>query len=208
MASSTVSAYAKQNYTPNKTCTVIGGHAGQSYLKRWTNTTPAIPGVTPGNDGNNADLVFGLRDQYGIPIVNSTAAPDFSGYISGIQVPDTSGYQVATADAWLIVPAGINSVSFWFRGYGNTSAGLYAGHAPRYAKRVFWNNVLVLPGGTLDLTIYPVLCGCKIIFVRTYTCNGYFRGGHWLTWNIGAGLVDVPTTATFGDQPSQSMYPS
>lgn len=204
---STQSGYVLAQATPQKTCAVTSANPGNCVMRRWTSTTPAIPGVTPGSDGNNMTAAFSLVDAYNLPITNTVAAPDYNGNVAGFQIPDISGYQVAYADAWLVLPVGVTTVSFGFRGYGNTSAGLYVGYAPKYAKRIFWNNVIIAPGGTVDCSLFPELCGRKILYAREYCCNGYFHGGHWITWNVGAGLVDVPVANTHGSQPYQSQYP-
>lgn len=201
----TKSRYVRAQITPDKVCAVTSANPGNAILKRWTNTVPAIPGVTPGNDGNNMTLAFGLVDAYNLPIPNTPAAPDYNGNVGGFQIPDTSGYQVSYADAWIVLPAGVNSVSFGARGFGNTSAGIYAGFSQKYAKRILWNNVFV--GGAVDASKFPSLCGCRIVFVRTFCCNGYFHGGHYVQWNVGAGVVDIPVANTHGSPPFQSQYP-
>jgi len=151
-------------------------------------------------------LAFALIDAFGLPIANSPNAPDTQGFVSGIQTPNTAGYQVSYSDAWIAVPAGITSISFTPRGFGNTSSGLYAGISPWVATKRFWNNV-GYPTLAIDLTGYPELCGRKIMFVRMFTANGYLNGGYFLQWDIGAGFVGVPVANTFGQQPAQSRYP-
>lgn len=193
--------------TPNKVCSITGLNAGQSYLTRWTNAP--IPGVTPGSDANDMTQTFANYDQYGLPdIAIGVTAPTFQGYISGLQCPNTAGFQAATATAWVAMPVGVNSVRFSYRGYGNTSGGLYVGKAFKYAKRVYWNNV-GLGTADIDLSQYSLLCGRRILAMKTFCCNGYFNGGHWVTvsYDGGATYVDIPTANTFGQQPFQSQWP-
>lgn len=204
----TKSRYVGRAITPDKPCTLVSTNNGNCVMKRWSpEPNPPIPGVTTGADNNNMTTAFGLVDAYGIPITNTAFAPNFSGNVAGFQIPDISTYQVSYADAWLVLPAGVQTVSFGYRAYGNTSAGLYVGYAPKYAKRLLWNNVVIVPGMTVDASLFPELCGRKVLFARTYCCNGYFHGGHFVQWNVGAGPVDIPVANTFGAQPSQSKYP-
>lgn len=203
-----INSYIRQRYTANQTCVVKSTNPGNAILRRWTTTTPAIPGVSPGSDANNMTLAFGLTDAYGLPVPNTPAAPDYSGNINGLYIPDTSGYQVAYTDGWIVLPVGVTVVSFGARGFGNTSAGIYVGYAPRFAKRILWGNVYAVPGGTVDASKYQELCGCKFMWVRTFAVNGYFHGGHYVQWNVGAGFVDVPVANVHATQPYCSQYPS
>lgn len=194
--------------TPNQACTVTSSNPGNAILKRWSpEPTPPIPGVVSGSDANNMTLTFGLRDSYNLPIPNTAVAPNYNGNVAGIQTPNTAGYQVSYADAWIVAPAGITSISFNYRGFGNTSGGIYIGKSPRYATLVMWNNVVTVPGGTVDMAKFFELCGQKIAFVRFMQVNGYFNGGGFLTWNVGAGFVDVPLANTHGAQPYVRKYP-
>ena len=205
---STQSSYTRQSYTVNKACTIASANPGNGILRRWTvQPTPPIPGVTPGSDANNMQAAFGRLDSFGLPIPDTNAAPNYSGNVSGLQIPNTAGYQVSYVDGWIVLPVGVTVVSFGYRGFGNTSVGIYVGKAPRYAKRIMWNNVLTVPGGTVDMTSFPELCGRKVAFVRSFCCNRYFNGGHYVNWNVGAGSVDIPTANTHGSQPYLSQYP-
>lgn len=205
---SVISGYAKRNFTADKTCTVIAGNAGQAYRRVWTSAP--LPGVTFGNDsGNNLNLAFARRDQYGLPLVDTNAAPDIAQYIAGAQTGNTQGTALYMADAWIVLPVGINSVRWGSRAFGTCSVGLYAGKSFRYASRIAW-NVGSFQSVNQDLSKYSLLCNRRVIAVRLYCVNGYFNGGFFLTWSLnnGATYVDVPAANTFGQQPSQSQWPS
>lgn len=180
----TISTYARQNYNANQACAIVSANPGQSYLRRWSpEPTPPIPGVSTGSDANNMQQVFGgAMDSYGLPTPATALAPNFQGFITGLQTPNVATYQVSYADAWIVVPAGVTTVSFGYRGFGNTAEGIYIGKAPRYAVRVMWNNVYIVPGGTV-----VELLGCD-----ADACNWYRVADGW----ISASLVRVCLAVT------------
>lgn len=188
-------------------CTVTSSNPGGGWLIRWT--VAPIVGVTPGSDSNNMNQVFSAVDTYGVPTMQAgVAAPTYVGNVGGLNIPDTSGFQCATCDSWIAVPAGITSVIFRMRAYGNTAGGLYAGLAPKYAKRIFWQNA-PLPSAALNIAEYPELCGRKVIFCRSFAVNGYFHGGHFIQISTdgGATFVDVTGALAYWAQPYQLQIP-
>lgn len=205
---STISNYVRQNYTPVQACTVTSANPGVAALRRWSpQPNPPIPGVTPGSDTNNMQAAFNLLDSFGLPIPTTAIAPNFSGNVSGIQIPNIATYQVSYTDGWIVLPVGVTTVTLGVRYIGNCSVGIYVGKAQRYAVRVMWSNILV-NGGVVNMTPFLELCGQKVAFIRIMLVNGYFNGGTYLQWNVGAGLVDVPTAAVHGSQPFLRKYPS
>lgn len=194
------------NATPPYTiipCSIVSTNPGTTHRNIWT--TQPIPGITSGSDANDLNTTFSLRDNFGLPAINVAAAPDINDYIAGAQTGNTAGFAACIADCWISVPAGINTIAFQSRNYGNHNSGAYMGKAFRYAERIAWNTGFFTTGN-IDISKYSLLCGQRIIALRAYVCNGYFNWGFFWQWNIGAGFVDIPVANTHGVQPSQSMW--
>jgi hypothetical protein len=202
----TESAFYRQRYTIDKVCTVSGLNAGQAYRRVWT--TPPLPGVIAGTDaGNNLNVAYARRDQFGLPTIDTDAAPNIAVYGANINTGNIANTAIYMCDGWVVAPIGVTSLRLGSRTLGTCSIGLYAGKSFRYATRIAW-NVGGFQSGAIDLTKFTQLCGRCVVAVRLYCCNGYFNGGYQLQWSLdGVTFVDVPVANIFGQQPFQSQYP-
>lgn len=192
--------------TPDKACTIVSARAGVCHRQIWNNPLP--PGIVNGNDAtNNLDVTFAFRDNFGIPTIATAALPNTDDYPAGAQTGNTGGAAAYQTDVWVVVPVGVNTIRLGSRTFGNCAIGMYAGKAFRYAQQIAWNSG-GFQSGNIDLTKFNMLCGQRYLAIRLYVANGYFNGGYYAQWNVGAGFVDIPVAACHAVQPSASSWPN
>jgi hypothetical protein len=157
----------------------------------------AVVGANP----DSIQVSFDGTDGFGLPYRVSNA-PTFDGYIGAPTFTYNYAPVVTISEFWAAVPPGITSVSLGHvLAGGNASNGSYVGEEPTSVVRSpNWNNG---SGGqvTLDITNYRQICGRRIVYLRGYTGDSYFQGGIQLVWNIGSGVVAIPSSAIFGSRP-------
>lgn len=182
-------------FTPTPTptlCVVTGQQAGRMHHLRWQ--SPA------GVDNLNSD--FAGVDAYGLPF-RTVAAPNVDTYIAGPTYTYNYAPVASVNELWAVVPSGITSIKLGsVLAGGNTVNGVYVGAEPSTAVRASGWNGSGTQVVTLDITSYPQICGQRIVYVRGYTSDSYYMGGIQLVWDIGAGIVAIPTGNIYGVNPS------
>ena len=139
------------------------------------------------------NVAFNAVDGYGLPI-RSTTPTVF--YQAGAQYSRASPVQ-AYVESWLVLPATQTTVTLRQGLGGNMTVGMYYGQEPAAATRGYW-NVGASAARVVDVSSYPLLCDSKILWVRQYMADGYAANGMTLQWDIGSGLVNVPSAAIHG----------
>ena len=154
------------------------------------------------SNSDNLSVAFNGVDAYGLPY-RTSALPSVDTYIAGSNYTYNYGPVSSINEVWAVVPSGITSIKIhWLVTGGTAVRGIYAGKDPSSAIRGQWNTNQVGTEMTFDITNFPQLCGNRIVYIRLYTDDSYFQGGIQAAWDIGGGLVGIPTSSIHGALPN------